>query len=114
GEVCEVVGYGPVAGSGILDLIDNGDPFLAALATKWDGMVGVAHLGRRATANQRTALEWLYPACAVDGCPTQAHLEIDHRVDWAKTHLTVLDLLDRLCTFHHERKTHEGCALVPG
>src|SRR5579859_5147113 len=114
GEVCEVVGYGPVAVSAIRDLIDTGDPFLAALATNGEDIVGVAHLGRRATANQRTALEWLYPACAVEGCPTQAHLEIDHRVDWAKTHLTVFDLLDRLCSFHHDLKTHDGWALVDG
>src|SRR5579859_3154398 len=114
GEVCEVVGFGPVAVSAVRDLIDTGDPFLAALATDGDAIVGVAHLGRRATANQRTALEWLYPACAVEGCPTQAHLEIDHRVDWAKTHLTVFDLLDRLCSFHHDLKTHDGWALVDG
>ncbi|HLY83879.1 MAG TPA: hypothetical protein VKQ71_12880, partial [Acidimicrobiales bacterium] len=56
----------------------------------------------------------LYPACAVAGCPTQAHLEIDHRIDWAQTHYTVVDLLDRLCTFHHDLKTHDGWALIDG
>lgn len=28
---------------------------------------GVAHLGRRPTAHQQSALEWLYPTCAVEG-----------------------------------------------
>ncbi len=39
---------------------------------------------------------------------------MDHRVDWAKSHITVLDLLDRLCGHHHGLKTHEGWALVEG
>jgi hypothetical protein len=114
GETVELVGYGPVAVSAIRDLIDTGDPFLAAIATKGQAVVGVAHLGRRPTALQQTALEWLYPACAVEGCAAQAHLEIDHRVDWADTHFTLLELLDRLCKHHHYLKTHEGWALVEG
>jgi hypothetical protein len=111
GETCELVGYGPVAVSAIRDMIDSGDPFLAAVVTKGQDIVGVAHLGRRANAAQQTALEWLYPECAVLGCPTQTFLENDHREDWAKTHLTVLD---RLCGHHHELKTHHGWALVKG
>jgi hypothetical protein len=114
GETCELVGYGPVAVSAIRDMIDTGDPFLAAVATKGQDIVGVAHLGRRASAAQQTALEWLYPACAVLGCPTQVFLENDHREEWAKTHLTVFDWLDRLCAHHHELKTHHGWALVEG
>ena len=114
GEVAELVGFGPVAVSAIRDMIDSGDAFLAAVATKGQDVVSVVHLGRRPTATQQTALEWLSPACTVEGCPTQAHLEIDHRVDWAKTHFTVLDLLDRLCVFHHKLKTHDGWALIDG
>ena len=95
-------------------MIDTDDPFLAALASKGQDIVGVAHLGRRANALQQTALEWLYPACAVLGCPAQSFLEIDHREDWAKTHLTVFDLLDRLCKHHHDLKTRDGWALVQG
>jgi hypothetical protein len=59
-------------------------------------------------------LEWLYPNCAAQGCPTVARLEIDHRVDWARTQLTVFDLLDRLCGHHHDLKTRENWALVDG
>ena len=114
GEVCEVAGYGPVAVSAVRDLMDTGDPFLAAVATKGQAVVGVAHLGRRPTAHQKTALEWLYPTCAVEGCAAVAFLEVDHREDWASSHRTVLDLLDRLCSHHHDLKTREGWALVRG
>ncbi|MGI8632165.1 MAG: DUF222 domain-containing protein [Solirubrobacterales bacterium] len=34
GEVCELAGFGPVAASAIRDLIDTGDPFLAAVITR--------------------------------------------------------------------------------
>lgn len=113
-EVCELVGFGPVAVSAVRDLMDTGDPFLAAVVTKGREIVGVAHLGRRPTAHQRTALEWLYPTCAADGCSSVAYLEFDHRVDWAKTHMTVFDLLDRLCSHHHRLKTRDRWGLVDG
>ena len=55
--------------------------------------------------HQQSALEWLYQSCAVQGCPSQAHLQRDHRLDWAKTHFTMFDLLDLLCAHHHGLKT---------
>jgi len=114
GETCEIAGFGPVAVSAVRDLMDTGDPFLAAVATSGEAVVGVAHLGRRPRAVQRTALEWLYPTCAAEGCTTTAWLENDHRLDWADSHITVFDLLDRLCSHHHHRKTLDGWALVDG
>jgi len=114
GEVCELVGCGPVAVSAVRDLIETGDPFLAAVVTRGEEVVGVAHLGRRATAAQQTALEWLYPTCAAEGCASTAFLENDHRVDWASSHVTIFDLLDRLCGHHHDLKTIENWALVEG
>ena len=95
-------------------MIDSDNPFLATLATKGQDIAGVAHLGRRPNALQQTALEWLYPECAVLGCPTQRRLQIDHRQDWAKTHVTVLGWLDGLCDHHHDLKTHHGWALIEG
>ncbi|MGH9077691.1 MAG: hypothetical protein ACRDY0_09620, partial [Acidimicrobiales bacterium] len=114
GETCELVGYGPVPVSVVRDLAGTGDPFVAAILTRARQVTGVAHLGRRATAHQTSALEWLYPSCAAEGCATQAHLQIDHREDWAATHLTVFDHLDRLCAFHHGLKTRDSWALVAG
>ncbi|HSH58681.1 MAG TPA: DUF222 domain-containing protein [Acidimicrobiales bacterium] len=114
GELCELVGYGPVAVSAIDDMIRTADPFLVAVATRGKEVVGVAHLGRRPTAHQLSALEWLYPTCAAEGCSALGRLEVDHRLDWAQSHVTVFDLLDRLCVHHHHKKTHEGWALVEG
>lgn len=113
-EVCELAGYGPIAVSAIRDMIDTQDPFLAAVVTNGEAVVGVAHLGRRPNARQQTALQWLYPSCAAEGCGAVVFLEFDHRLDWAKSHMTVLDLLDRLCSHHHDRKSVDNWALVPG
>jgi hypothetical protein len=114
GETCEIAGFGPVAVSAVRELLDTADPFLAAVVTDGEAVVGVAHLGRRASAKQQTALEWLYPSCAVEGCSTSTWLETDHRVDWATTHFTVFDLLDRLCSHHHDLKSLDGWRLVVG
>ncbi len=114
GEVCEIAGFGPVAVSAVRDLIDTADPFLAAVVTRGEAVVGVAHLGRRPTASQQSALEWLYPTCAVEGCSASTWLENDHRVEWASSHVTVFDLLDRLCSHHHDLKSLDGWRLVEG
>jgi Domain of unknown function (DUF222) len=113
-ETCELAGYGPVAVSAVRDLLDTADPFLAAVVTKGKEVVGVAHLGRRPNAHQQSGLEWLYPTCAAEGCNSLAFLETDHREDWAQTHTTVFELLDRFCPHHHDLKTNDGWALVEG
>jgi len=115
GETSEIAGFGPVPPSVVHQLIETADPFLKAIVTKGKDIVGVAHLGRRPNAYQKSALEWLYPTCAAEGCPTRASfLQTDHRTDWAKTHFTLYDLLDRLCPADHRLKTHHGWALVAG
>lgn len=113
-ETCEIAGFGPVAVSAVRDMLETGDPFLAAIVTKGANIVGIAHLGRRPTARQRSALEWLYPTCAAEGCNSLTFLEFDHREDWSKTRLTVFDLLDRLCHHHHDLKTTARWSLVEG
>jgi hypothetical protein len=114
GETCELAGYGPIPLSVAQELVERGDPFVVAVLTKGEALVGVAHLGRRPTAHQQSALEWLYPTCAVKGCTNRARLERDHQIDWAKTHYTMFDLLDLLCRHHHRLKTVKNWALVPG
>ena len=113
-ETGELAGYGPVAVSAIRDLLDTEDPFLATIVTNGNAVAGVAHLGRRPNAHQHSALEWLYPTCAVEGCNSLAYLEVDHRHDWAKTHLTVFELCERYCGHHHDLKTRHNWALVEG
>jgi hypothetical protein len=115
GETCEVAGFGPVPAKVVRDIMEGGNPFLKAVLTKGEGIVGVAHLGRRPNAHQKSALDWLFPTCAAEGCGVRAgFLQSDHRVEWAKAHVTVFDLLDRLCRRHHALKTHEGWSLVEG
>jgi hypothetical protein len=115
GEVCEIAGVGPVSRQAVLDVMDCGDPILRAVVTKGKDVMGVAHLGRRPNAHQQTALDWMFPSCAAEGCGTRAaYLETDHRIEWSQSHVTVLDMLDRLCKFHHRLKTYEGWALVHG
>jgi len=113
GEVCEIAGYGPVPVSVVNELLAQGDTFLAGIITKGVAVTGVVHLGRSHTAYQRTALEWLYPLCAVEGCSALAR-EVDHRHDWAKTHTTLFDDADPYCDHHHDLKTYQGWGLVEG
>jgi len=115
GEVMEVAGLGPVSSQAVKDLLEHGTPFLKAILTRGADVVGVAHLGRRPNSHQASALDWLYPTCAAQGCGVRTDwCETDHRKPWAETHFTLLALLDRLCRAHHKMKTHEGWALVEG
>jgi hypothetical protein len=59
-------------------------------------------------------LEWIYPTCAVEGCGQSARLQRDHRIDWSTSKVTMFDLLDLLCAFHHGLKTTKGWRLVEG
>ena len=113
GEECDVAGV-PVAVSAIDDILSSAGTFLAAVVTKGEQIFGVAHLGRPPTTKQQTGLEWLYPTCAVEGCSQAARLQRDHRVDWSKTKVTLFELLDLLCPFHHRLKTVENWKLVDG
>jgi len=74
----------------------------------------VTHFGRRATARQQVVLDWSGVQCTRQGCGATRHLQVDHRIDWAHTHLTELRALDWLCVPCHRRKTHQGWALVDG
>src|SRR5207302_9077821 len=78
GEVCEIAGFGPIPVSVVQELLAQGDTFLAAIITRGQAVTGVAHLSRRPSAAQQSALQWLSPMCAVEGCATPAR-EIDHR-----------------------------------
>ena len=114
GEVCEIAGFGPVPVSAVRAMTDSGDAFLTAVVTKGVDVATVAHLGRRPTAFQRTALEWRNPTCTAEGCNASVRLEADHRVDWSKVRLTELANLDLACGHHHDLKTYKGWAFVEG
>jgi hypothetical protein len=114
GELCEIAGYGPVPVAVVEDVVATENPFTVGVLTKAQALVGVYHHGRHPNAYQRSALDFLYPTCAAEGCSSRDGLQYDHRLDYAKTHFTLFDLLDRLCRHHHGKKTRDGWALVEG
>ena len=113
GEVCEIAGYGPIAPTAVRDILATGNAFLAAIVTRGEKVVGVAHLGRRATALQVSALQWINPECSRRGC-SDLRTQTDHRHDWADTKITLLEWLDGLCAHDHYLKTHKNWSLVNG
>lgn len=74
----------------------------------------VTHLGRRATARQQVVLDLLDIGCTRRGCTATTHLQVDHRIDWAKVKVTELVNLDWLCAHCHRLKTYDGWQLEPG
>jgi hypothetical protein len=114
GETAEIAGVGPVPVATVRRIIESGDAFLAAVVTKGRDVCTVAHAGRRPSAVQLSALEWLHRSCVVEGCNATVGLEYDHHADWAKTFRTHLAELGPLCAFHHDQKTHRGFALADG
>jgi hypothetical protein len=114
GELCEIVGYGPVPVSVVKALIETENPVLVGLATNARQLLGVWHQKRRPKAHERDALDFLHTTCAVEGCSARVGLQYDHRVDWSQTYITAFDFMDRLCPHHHRLKTAKNWALVSG
>jgi hypothetical protein len=106
GETCELAGVGPVPVSQVREWMDAGDLFLTAIVTKGVDVCTVAHLGRKPTAFQLTALQWRDVTCRVECCK-RPPAEWDHHEDWADTHETRLWDLGGLCDHHHDLKTNK-------
>ncbi len=140
GEVCDLPGTGPIPVAQVQAMLATGESFAAVVVTQGDRVTTVAHIGhqpviepavlfdavgtrgqgvtdahhsRAPNAYQRTALDWTDSTCTVEGCDLPRQ-EIDHRVDWARTHRTQLDELDGLCRHHHALKTRQNYQLAPG
>ena len=112
GETCDIEGLGPVPVAALLELLPQAA--IDVILQKGEDTFNVTHLGRHTTVRQQTVLHWLGAECARQGCGATRHLQIDHRLDWAKTHVTEHKALDWLCPKDHRRKTIDGWALVPG
>ena len=113
GERCEIAGQGPVPVRDAWRAIAGG-AFVAAISTRGVEIDKVVHLGRRVTALQRTAHEWLTAAkCSTEGCTSKARLEIDHVADWADTHRTELSQIAGPCGWCHDLKTRHGYRFGP-
>lgn len=112
GEQCEIDGIGPVPVAVVREWTH--DAFMALVVTDGVDVRSVVHLGRFATAAQRSALLVRDPECVVPGCHVRSRLEIDHVDPWESSHVTTLDRLARLCHRHHQMKTHQGWTLGGG
>ncbi|HVE99009.1 MAG TPA: DUF222 domain-containing protein [Mycobacteriales bacterium] len=112
GETCDINGTTPISVDDVRDAITD-DAFIALAITDGQQVTGIAHLGRRPTALQQTALDWQSPTCSAEGCNRTAR-QTDHREPWARTKHTLLDELDRYCDCCHDKKTYDNWALVPG
>ena len=113
-EVSEIPGLGPLPVSAVRQMIESGDPFLAAVVTKGVDVHTVAHLGRKATAHQLSGIQWLDPHCTTLGCPRTEGLQIDHGTPWADRKITLLADLNHPCEHCHRLKTHHGWDYIPG
>ena len=90
------------------------DAAIAVVITNGVDVFNVTNFSRRANALQQIVLDLLNIGCTRLGCAATEHLEVDHRVDWHKVHVTELVNLDWLCARDHRLKTHRGWQLEPG
>ena len=112
GETCEIDGLGPVPLDSLRRLLP--DAVITVILNRGVDAWNITNLRRRSNAHQQAVLDWVGAECSRLGCGATHNLQIDHRLDWAHTHLTRLDALDALCTGDHRLKTVHGWALVNG
>jgi 5-methylcytosine-specific restriction endonuclease McrA len=90
-----------------------GDAFLKAVLHDGVKIDTVAHLGRKTTAELRTALLLGAPPvfdgleCSEEGCDRRYHLELDHIDPVANGGPSALVNIEPLCWPHHRVKTEK-------
>jgi hypothetical protein len=102
GEVCEIVGHGPIPVAVASRLLD--DCFLKAVVVDSTDVLAVSHLGRTIPARLRTAVEEMHRECDIEGCHVTTGLQIDHNQPVEEFGKTELCNLGRLCLHHHHHK----------
>ena len=110
GEVCEIVGAGPIPVALVSQLLD--DALVRTLLVDGTDVLAVSHPGRLIPARLRTAIVDAQPACAIEGCHQTRHLEIDHNQPVELGGLTARWNLNRLCRRHHRHKHQHDLRLV--
>jgi hypothetical protein len=109
GDACHIVGGGPIPVTLARELAR--DAFLKVVLHDGVAIHTVAHLGRRISAEVRTALELGgLPdldgiVCIEEGCDRRYHLEWDHRDPLANGGPTSYENLEPRCKAHHWEKT---------
>jgi hypothetical protein len=102
GEVCEIVGQGPIPVAVASRFLD--DCFLKAVVVDGTDVLAVSHLGRTIPARLRTAVEEMHRECDIEGCHVTTGLQIDHNQPVEEFGRTELCNLGRLCLHHHHHK----------
>jgi hypothetical protein len=105
-EVSAIDGIGDVPVPVVQSLLS--DSFLKVLFYKGKDVTVISHPGRYINAPIRTALANDHPTCAVPGCGSTKFLETDHIQPVNENGPVELSNLVRLCSWHHDKKTHEG------
>ncbi len=109
GELCEVIGGGPVPVSVAQEVAT--EAFIKAVLHDGVNITTVAHYGRYQKAELRTALGLGPPplfdgaVCTNEGCDRRYHLEWDHIDPVANHGPTSYENLVPRCTPHHREKT---------
>ena len=102
GEVCEIVGAGPVPVAVVSRMLD--DAIIRAVVVDGTDVLSVSHLGRFIPARLRTAVTEQQRECVIAGCHADRHLEIDHNLPVEHGGPSALWNLNRLCHHHHRHK----------
>jgi len=110
GEVCEIVGSGPLPVSVAQRMLE--DSFVKAVLVDGTDVLAVSNLGRTIPAKLRTATEEVHPECDIEGCHVTRTLEIDHNLPIEEHGPTALWNLGRLCCHHHDHKHRHRLRLV--
>jgi hypothetical protein len=109
GEVCRIVGDGPIPVDIARELAK--DAFVKVVLHDGVAVHTVAHLGRKRPAHLETAPLLGAPpdfdgvTCSKDGCDRRYGLQWDHIDPVANDGLTARDNLQRLCVPHYTEKT---------
>lgn len=112
-ETCDIAGVGPVPVATVRELWP--DAVVKLVVTRGVDVVNVTSLGRRATEDMVTAMQWESASrCSNGACDNERFVQVDHRLGWANVRRTRVDELDGLCCECHRLKTNENWQLVRG
>jgi len=117
GGGCHILGGGPISVADLRQrLLDAGDAFIKGVVHNGVDILNVEHLGRKISAELRTALllgqppHFDGPVCAEPGCGARFGLECDHIVPVAADGPTSYRNAAMRCKPHHWAKTERDRA----
>ena len=106
GELCEIVGLGPIDLATAKAML--GDAIIDLAITDGIDVRTLVHGGRHPTLSQWLAIYARGPICSRTGCGRRDSLQADHSPEYERTKHTTVDELRLKCPSCHYRKTHLG------